>query len=112
MFEQRIQMKNLNNTQNKKKICVVTSSRADYGLLSILLKKINSDKSLILQSIITGSHLEKNYGYTLREIKHDGLKPTKIIRMNLSVDTYKNLTDEFSKAISSFNKCFLPYHFL
>ena len=44
----------------KKKLCVITGSRAEYDLLKPIIKKINSEKSFILSVIVTGSHLLKN----------------------------------------------------
>ena len=51
-----------------KKICVVTGSRADYGLLYWLMKDIIHDKDLELQIVVTGMHLSPEYGNTYREI--------------------------------------------
>ena len=47
----------------KKRICVITGSRAEYGLLRKLIAQIEKDKTLKLQLLVTGSHLEKKYGY-------------------------------------------------
>lgn len=55
-----------------KKICVVTSTRADYGLLKRLMYLIKSSKIFNLLVVATGSHLEKEYGYTIDEIINDG----------------------------------------
>ena len=71
---------------NKKKICVVTGSRADYGLLYWLLKKIENDKDLDLQLIVTGMHLSSDFGLTYKEIEKD-FKINKKIDMKLSFDT-------------------------
>jgi GDP/UDP-N,N'-diacetylbacillosamine 2-epimerase (hydrolysing) len=57
-----------------KNICVVTGSRADYGLLKNLMHLINSDPEMNLQIIVTGSHLSKKHGETFREIEDDGFK--------------------------------------
>ena len=51
-----------------KKICVITGSRSEYGLLYLLLKNIKNHKSL-LSLIATGSHLSLEYGNTYREIR-------------------------------------------
>ena len=59
---------------NFRKICVVTSSRADYGLLKLLMKKIKNDKELILQTVVTGTHLSSKYGSTYQEIESDGFR--------------------------------------
>lgn len=60
---------------NKKSICVVTTSRADYGLLFWVLQKIKSDKDLKLQLIVSGTHLEKVHGHTVDFIIKDGFTP-------------------------------------
>ncbi|MDR0272781.1 MAG: UDP-N-acetylglucosamine 2-epimerase [Clostridiales bacterium] len=57
-----------------KKICVVTSGRAEYHLLYETLKGINESLSLELQLIVTGSHLSVSQGYTVDIIKKDGFK--------------------------------------
>lgn len=54
-----------------RKICVVTSSRADFGLLTPLLHEINKDSELQLQLIVTGMHLSEEYGLTLKEIEKE-----------------------------------------
>jgi len=57
-----------------KKVLVVTGTRAEYGLLYWTMKEIQQDKELQLQLIVTGSHLSKEYGYTVSQIKKDGFK--------------------------------------
>ncbi len=49
----------------EKKICVVTGTRAEYGLLYWLLKEIEADKELQLQVIVTGMHLSPEFGLNL-----------------------------------------------
>jgi GDP/UDP-N,N'-diacetylbacillosamine 2-epimerase (hydrolysing) len=58
----------------KRKICVVTGGRSDYGLLKWLLKAFQADKDLELQVIATGMHLSSKFGSTVNEIEHDGFK--------------------------------------
>ncbi len=55
----------------KRKICFVTGSRAEYGMQYFLMKKIEEDKNLKLKLIVTGSHLSKKFGYTIKEILKD-----------------------------------------
>lgn len=52
-----------------KKICVVTGTRAEYGLLYWLLKEIEADKDLELQLIATGMHLSPEFGLTYQTIE-------------------------------------------
>ena len=56
----------------KRKICVVTGSRAEYGILRGLMKAIKDDPELQLQIIATNQHLSKLQGETYKEIERDG----------------------------------------
>lgn len=64
-----------------KKICVVTATRAEYGLLRRTIQQIVSDSKLELCLIVTGTHLSKKYGYTIGEIKKDGFKIAEEIKI-------------------------------
>lgn len=66
---------------NVKNICVLTSSRADYGYLKIVIEKIENSSKLKLSVIVTGMHLLKKYGNTINLIKKDNISITKIIPM-------------------------------
>ncbi|WP_070001145.1 UDP-N-acetylglucosamine 2-epimerase [Cellulosilyticum sp. I15G10I2] len=70
-----------------KKICVVTGSRAEYGLLRPLIQKIEKDRDLSLQLIATGMHLANTFGLTYKEIEQDGYTLDAKIEMNLNSDT-------------------------
>lgn len=78
-----------------KKICVVTGSRAEYGLLKWLMKDIESDEQLVLQTIVTGSHLSSAHGSTYKEIESDGFKIDKKIKIldgtDDEIDTARSL---------------------
>lgn len=71
---------------NKRKICIVTGTRAEYGLLYWLMKEIEADKDLELQIVVTGMHLSPEFGLTNKEIEKD-FKIDKKIEMLLSSDT-------------------------
>ena len=58
----------------KKRICVVSGSRAEYGLLKKLISLIDTDPNLDLSLLVTGSHLEEKYGLTINEIISDGIR--------------------------------------
>ena len=55
-----------------RKICVVTGSRAEYGIMRGLMKAIQNDSELKLQIIATNQHLSKLQGETYQEIERDG----------------------------------------
>ena len=66
-----------------KKICVVTGSRAEYGLLRNLILNLKAEKSFNLKLIVTGTHLSKKYGYTIKEIKKDKISIQKKIDLDI-----------------------------
>jgi len=91
---------------NYKKICVVTGSRADYGLLKSLILKIKKNSNLKLQLVVTGSHLSKEHGYTISEIYEDGFKVNEIIKIVGHESNPINLIKSSSKALNGYAKCF------
>lgn len=89
----------------KKKICFITSGRADYGLFSRLL--LECKKRFNIKIIVTGSHLSKNHGFTIREIRKDGFKNLYKIKIHEeNLDTEFDITKSISKTIQEFNKFF------
>jgi len=69
-----------------KRICVVTGSRAEYGLLYPLLADIQDSKEFDLQLIVTGMHLSKRYGDTVQQIRADGFKIVREIDIQIGSD--------------------------
>jgi GDP/UDP-N,N'-diacetylbacillosamine 2-epimerase (hydrolysing) len=72
---------------NLKKICVVTGSRAEYGLLRYLLEGMQAISEFELQIVATGMHLSPEFGLTYQEIEKDGFTINKKVEMLLSSDT-------------------------
>lgn len=70
-----------------RKICVVTGTRAEYGLLCWLMKAIERDVSLELQVLVTGMHLAPEFGSTYRAIEEDGFRIDAKVEMLLASDT-------------------------
>lgn len=70
-----------------RKICVVTGTRAEYGLLYWLMKEIDKDPELELQIIVTGMHLSPEFGLTYKQIEKDGFLINEKVEMLLSSDT-------------------------
>jgi len=71
----------------RRKIAVVTGSRAEYGLLYWLLKEIQNDPELELQLLVTGMHLSPEFGLTYRLIEQDGFTIAAKVESQLSSDT-------------------------
>lgn len=89
----------------KKKICIITGSRAEYGLLYWLIKEIEADKDFELQLIVTGMHLSSEFGFTYKEIEKD-FKIDKKINMELTSDTSEGISRSMGIAQKSFAKAF------
>lgn len=70
-----------------RRICVVTGSRAEYGLLKWVMSGIVASPVLELQLIVTGTHLSPEFGLTYREIEQDGFRIDRKLEMLLSSDT-------------------------
>ncbi|MDO4720816.1 MAG: UDP-N-acetylglucosamine 2-epimerase [Peptostreptococcaceae bacterium] len=70
-----------------KKVCVVTGTRAEYGLLRPLMERLRQDPALHLQVAATGMHLSPEFGCTYREIEKDGFVIDEKVETLLSSDT-------------------------
>lgn len=89
----------------KRKICIVTGTRAEYGLLYWLMKEIESDNNLELQVIATGMHLSPEFGLTYKEIEKE-FQIDKKIEMLLSSDTAIGISKSMGLAQISFAEAF------
>jgi GDP/UDP-N,N'-diacetylbacillosamine 2-epimerase (hydrolysing) len=88
-----------------RKICVVTGTRAEYGLLYWLMKEIQADATLELQLIVTGMHLSPEFGLTYKEIEEE-FPITKKIEMLLSSDTPVGISKSMGLAQISFAEAY------
>ncbi|MBT6049750.1 MAG: UDP-N-acetylglucosamine 2-epimerase (hydrolyzing) [Candidatus Scalindua sp.] len=70
-----------------RKVCVVTGTRAEYGLFLPILKKIKSSKMLELQLVVSTMHLSEEFGSTYKQIEEDGFRIDDKIENLLSADT-------------------------
>lgn len=89
-----------------KKICVVTGTRAEYGLLKPLIKRVHEDTEVTLQLIVTGMHLSPEFGLTYKEIEEDGYEITEKNEMLLSSDTPNGITKSVGLATIGFADIF------
>lgn len=89
-----------------KKVCVVTGTRAEYGLLKPVIDKIHKAKDLELQLVATGMHLSPEFGLTYTEIEEDGYVVTEKVEMLLSSDTGVGITKSMAVALMGFGECF------
>lgn len=88
-----------------RKICVVTGTRAEYGLLYWLLREIEADDDLRLQIVVTGMHLSPEFGLTYKEIEKE-FTIDKKIEMLLSSDTAIGISKSIGLAQISFSEAY------
>jgi UDP-N-acetylglucosamine 2-epimerase (non-hydrolysing)/GDP/UDP-N,N'-diacetylbacillosamine 2-epimerase (hydrolysing) len=91
-------------TDDVRKICVITGTRAEYGLLYWLMKEIGIDPALELQLIVTGSHLSNKYGHTVDTIEKDGFNITARVDIDLDDDSPAGIAHSMGLAISGIAK--------
>lgn len=91
-----------------KKICVVTGTRAEYGLMSRLIRLINDSDKTLLQLIATNMHLSPRFGNTYQEIEADGIKIDKKVPIidDNAPDTAEETLYSMSRALSGFAEAY------
>ncbi len=86
----------------RRKVCVVTGTRAEYGLLFWLMKEIDAADDLELQVVVTGMHLSPEFGLTYRQIEADGFTIARKVEMLLSSDSSIGITKSMGLAMIGF----------
>ncbi len=89
-----------------RKICVVTGSRAEYGLLRWLLEEIRGDAGLELQLAVTGMHLSPEFGMTVGEIEADDFPVAARVETLLSSDTPTGIAKSVALGVAGFADAF------
>ena len=84
------------------KICVVTGSRSEYGLLRFVMQGIQNSDALQLMIVVTGMHLSPEYGNTIREIEEDGFTISRRVEMLLNSDTCVGITKSVGLGLIGF----------
>lgn len=90
----------------KRKIGVVTGTRAEYGLLYWIIREIHEDPELELQLIVTGSHLSPEFGLTIRGIEKDNFPIAEKVEMLLSSDAETAIAISMGLGIIGFAKAY------
>ena len=90
-----------------KNICVISGSRAEYGLLSNLMHSIEKSSKLNLQVVVTGMHLSPKFGLTYREIEKDGFIIDKKIDIKISNDSPSEITKSTGLGMIGFADAFV-----
>lgn len=90
----------------KRKITVVTGTRADYGYVYWLMKYLSNDVEFELQIVVTGMHLSPEYGLTYKSIEEDGFIISEKVEMLLSSDTDVGIAKSIGLGVIGFADCF------
>lgn len=91
---------------DKIRTAVITTSRADYGLLHPLIKKISDDEAFDFNLIVTGSHLSSLHGRTVEHIINDGFKKFDVVDMTGESDTESGICESVATGICGFSKLY------
>lgn len=86
----------------KRKVLVITGTRAEYGLMRWIIQYLNDDSDLELQIVTTGMHLSPEFGLTFKAIIEDGFVINRKIEMLLSSDTSIGLSKSMGLGMISF----------
>lgn len=89
-----------------KKVCIVTATRSEYGLLKPLIRRIKNDSELKLQLVVTGMHLSPEFGFTYKEILADGFEIDEKVEILLSSDTPVGISKSMGLIMISFTEVF------
>ena len=90
------------------RLCIFSGNRAEYGLLSPIIKNLNKSKKIKVFFIVSGSHVEKKFGETINEIKKDKIKIYQIIKLfnsNRSKDQIDYTPKNISEIIEKYSTC-------
>lgn len=90
----------------KKKICIVTAARSEYGVLHWVIDEVNNDNDFQLQLVVTGAHLSSGQGLTYKFIEQDGYTITAKVDMHLTSDDKANLVRSMGKCSEGFADVF------
>ena len=90
----------------KRKVCIATGTRADWGLLSNIAKVLDSRSDIELQIIATNMHLSPEFGNTYKEIEADGLKISYKVPVETGDDTAYGTVKSMSVIMTGFAKAF------
>jgi UDP-hydrolysing UDP-N-acetyl-D-glucosamine 2-epimerase len=91
---------------NRRKICVVTATRAEYGLLTPLLTHLLAKNSVELQLVVTGAHLSTRFGFTVRNIERDGFSIAARIPVAIEDDSAIGVTEALAETTIGLARAF------
>ena len=84
----------------QRKVCVITGSRAEYGLLYWIMREISRSSALELQLVVTGMHLSPEFGSTYKFIESDGFHIDRKVEVLVSSDTSIGVSKSIESGLS------------
>ena len=89
-----------------RKVCVITGTRAEYGVLKNILLKIKGNRKLKLQLLVTGTHLSEEFGYTVNEILKDGFDIDEKLPILMNVNNSNGVAKEMGLLMIQLSQTF------
>ena len=89
---------------NKRRICIISSTRADYGILSNLIMQLKKRKNFSTKLVVTGAHLSKKFGKTLKEIKKDRITIDEKAQIKFDIGSQLMGNKQFKNSIKMYSK--------
>lgn len=90
-------------------ICTVTSTRADYGILKPLIRRLEAQPDIDHRLVVTGMHLSPEFGYTVQEIKADGMAIHRQIEIQMSSDSHSAMSKTMGMTLFGFSDYFCEH---
>lgn len=90
------------------KLCIFSGNRAEYGLLSPIIKNLNKSKKIKVFFIVSGSHVDKKFGKTIKEIKKDKIKiyqTITLVNSNHNKDQSDYTPKNISEIVAKYSTC-------
>ena len=85
-----------------KRIAILTATRAEYGLLAPVIKKLDMEPEIDVRVVVTGMHLCGEFGMTVNEIRQDGVHIDREIDIRIDSDTPAGISKTMSRALAGF----------
>ena len=89
------------------KICIFSGSRSEYGLLKKIILDLQNDRFFKTDFIVSGSHLENEFGYSIDQVLKDKIRVKKEIKINIKKDKNWHIANAFSEVTKKTNNFFL-----
>lgn len=94
-----------------KKVAYITGSRAEYGIVKRLLKRLASEPNIEFSLVVTAMHLDPQYGHTVDQIERDGFPITARIPITLNSQNNQTILTSMAECLAKFGEHFQQHHY-